>query len=846
MGDKYTVLEWPGFYDKDKAGQPRTVRNDLGGSLPGMVQFAQSHTVDPAGNEARSMPRLTAEREALLLVTPDPALGEVEGLQVQVTLNGQSKGTLALRHPNLVPRSDYANRDGRTDYVYSRRAWTAVLPWDWVQPGMELRVSDGKGRTGSLAARAIDFAGAGELVLHSVRLGMLTDPHTGDHWFRSNPAEAATDYLQTVPAARITAAYYEDVKLSQVMVATGVIYTDKSATNGDVYSGDMREDTGKSTFSVGINLANWGVTSSGMRSQEQPQVTQNVVMHHARGVYANGVANHGLSGGNSILTLINSSGNEFSHEIGHHYGLSHYPGRVQGNDFWAGNHHDSGWGYIGYRKRMRANIHWTAARTDHLPGMAELDGIYTFTPDAMAGGSFASSLSRYTHYTGYSTQTRIQPAFDRAVFAPESSTGYKRWNATTRAMEENLPQTPKSNNVWYNGTSFAAPRLQGVPVVTLLGGYDPDTNKALIYPALRSNWGHVFKLPEQAVDTSVARACWLQVDFASGHQQRIALAGKRMQAGLVNKLHVNLAQSEQPQRAELLCQSKDQAAPESLYVLQIPTQQPAMAAPVVVGKQAGYQALRQVELPKLETALQAQAGRKVMALTGADQLMFDSWGDNAQGLSGNAQLQLNRYQQQQQQAQRLSRWISAYATALDAGERQAQTALLNFIQTLGLGAQPLIPDGQAMTMPNGNCLQRVGAELRVAAKSLCQGTADEQWVLDGRGSIRSRSNLSLCVTDQGGSSAVKLQSCDVRNDAQVWDTNTPKRISRGGRCLDLNGGYLTNNIGTLITYNCTGGANQQWAGLVMSDSMALALSGGTQVLRIEKAASTALSTARVR
>lgn len=65
----------------------------------------------------------------------------------------------------------------------------------------------------------------------------------------------------------------------------------------------MRENTAKSTFSTGINLANWGVTSSSMQSQEQPQVTQSVVIHHAAGNYSNGVQGHGLSGGNGILTL---------------------------------------------------------------------------------------------------------------------------------------------------------------------------------------------------------------------------------------------------------------------------------------------------------------------------------------------------------------------------------------------------------------------------------------------------------------------------------------------------------------------------------------------------------------
>ncbi len=46
-----------------------------------------------------------------------------------------------------------------------------------------------------------------------------------------------------------------------------------------------------------------------MASQNQPQLTQTVVAHHSRGKYANGESNHGLSGGNGMLTLYDSVGN---------------------------------------------------------------------------------------------------------------------------------------------------------------------------------------------------------------------------------------------------------------------------------------------------------------------------------------------------------------------------------------------------------------------------------------------------------------------------------------------------------------------------------------------------------
>ncbi len=825
-----------GFYDKDSTGQTRAVRNDLGGSLPAMVQFAQDHTVDPAGNEAKSMPRLTMSREAMVLVTPDPSLEGIDNLQMTVTVNGAVKGSLQLRHPDAIFRSDYINTDGRPDYAYSRRAWTGVLPWDWVQPGMELRVVDNQNRSGNLAAKAIEFGGASELVVLSVRLGMLTAPNVSDdgHWFRSHPADAATDYFQTIPAAQLTAGYYEDVTLSQVMVASGVIYNQASASTGDVYSGDMRENTAKSTFSVGINMANYGVTSSGMQSQAQSQTFQIATIHHARGVYSNGNVNHGLSGGNSILTLSSSRGNEFSHEIGHHYGLGHYPGQNGDNYFWSVHHHDSGWGYIGYRKRMRSNILWQKGVNGGLAGSATLDATYRFAPDAMAGGDFQSALSKYTHYTGYSTKNKIQPALmNKPVLTASSPTGYQQWNAETRQMENIAPAVPKQGDVWYNGmATFPAPRLQGVPVITLLGGYDPETNNALIYPALRGNWGNVFDLPSQSTQKE-PRNCWLDVNFAAGNMRRIAVAGKRMQTDKVNKLHVNLAAADRPSQATLQCQTPG-AEVQTLYTLNIQQYASDMPAPVRVGKQYGYQDLRAIELPQLDAALQALATQDSLNLSTANKVLLDSWRGNADELSPAARQQLQRYDDQQTLGLRINRWMDTYAADLDQGVPEAQNALLAFIRQLGFNDAPVMPAAQSMLMPNGNCIQKFGSTVRVAGKALCTGGADEQWILDPRGAIRSRGDAGLCLTDQGWNAAeVKLTACDVGNDSQAWDTSVPQRIARGGRCLDLNGGYL-NADGTnkLISYNCSNGANQKWSGLQQSGSLLLTLLSSDNARRL--------------
>jgi hypothetical protein len=836
-----------GFYDVDSTGATRAVRNDLEGTLPAMIQFAQSHTVDPSGNEARNMPRLTTERAALLLVTPDPSLTDITSVKVAVSVDGTVKGTLELLHPNAMYRSDYNNADGRSDYNYSRRAWSVHLPWDWVTPGMSLSITDNSSRSGALAAGKIEFGAPAELVVQSIRIGMLTHPNgqSNDHWFLAQPEQAAADYFQTIPAAQLTVGHYEPLQLDRVMVGSGVIYdvnsTDPtlrtSAGEGGVYAGDMREDVGKSSVSVGTNLANFGLSSSSMKSHDQPQLFQHVLAHHNVGMYANGRQSHGLSGGNGMLTLYSSRGNEFSHEIGHHYGLGHYPGQNGDNYFWSGHHHDSGWGYIAYRKRMRGNLHWTRGKNNGMGGMPMFDDTYSFGTDAMSGGHYASGLSHYTHYTGYSTRHRIQPRLDRVMSDPNSSTGWSRWNAAERRMKEAGPATGTSNVIHMNLPTghYQRPRLFGVPVFTLIGGYDPDAGKAVLYPPMRGNWGNVYDLPAPAA-TATARQCWVDVRFANGSSRQIELASRRMQGGSVNKLHINLAQADKPTQASLSCREPGAQA-TVLDTRTFPQNLAAMPAPVVVGREAGYSALRKVELAELDTLLVAQAGKSLINLGSRGNLLYASWGDDDSGLSGEAKAVLNAYLQQEQKALRINRWMNRYRSELQASDNTAVvTALERLLDTLGLRQSPVLPAGQQMLVTaSKHCLKAQDVDGRksvyISAASTCTGAVEELWSADVRGSIHSVAYPSMCLSATGGNSAgVGLVTCDRTQDNQAFDLSALPKITRAGRCLDLSSGYLTNNRGSLITYNCSGGGNQQWTGLTAGDNALLSLLSPSNVL----------------
>lgn len=823
-----------GFYDEDLQGNTRAIRNDLTGNFAAMIQFAQSHTVDPNGNEAKMMPRLTSEKDALLLVTPTEAMGNLEQLNAEIYLNSRLIRRVALQEPTKIPLSDQSNSDNRPRVQYSKQAWTAALNWDEVKPGLNIRIVDPTSRlNGRLAAATIDFAPPGELLVQSIRLGLLTTPPTGQYYFLNEPEKAGTDYLQTIPAARIMVSKYDDMVLNKVMVASGVIYDTASSTDGDVYSGDMRENTAKSTFSTGINLANWGVTSAGMASQQQPQLTQSVVIHHARGKYQNGDADHGLSGGNGILTLIDSVGNEFSHEIGHHYGLGHYPGQNGENYFLAAHHNDSGWGYIAYRNRMRGNLNWNVTDTNNrLNGTPIFKNNYIYSTDAMSGGNYSSSLSRYTHYTGYSTQQKIQPAFNRPVWDANSATGYKQWNAETRQMDVVQPKVPSSSQVWYNSTNgnYLKPVQSGVPVFTILGGYDPVANVGLLYPAARGNWGNVFNLAQADLATNNA-SCWAQVTFANKVMQNIALAPTRMGSN-ANKLHINIAQSDNPKHVDLYCKQAGAQAVK-LSEIDIPIYSTPLPAAVIIGKEQGFSALRKVELPQLEQALLNNQGKFIASLSPENKVLYEAYRGFKNEFSAPARVELERLNTQEEQLYRINRWVNVYRTDLTKNGSAVNAALKSFVNNLGFANTNPMADASMFVMPNMNsaCLKTELSSstgkpsVFISGKNGCTNDPSTLWVYDAVGKIHSVQYPELCL------SGSTLAQCNNSINNQIWAapiTGTTQQFRQNNSCLDLSGGWAPSpdGRGTLTTYSCGSGNNQKWTVTKPSQNFILAAATG--------------------
>lgn len=806
------------FDATDYDGNARKIRNDLsGGSLKGQVTFAQSHTVKPnnnvvrdQGDETRSVykPKPVALRDALLLFTPDTPDTPIT-VEVTATLNGEPAGRYAMNHPNALPRSDYS---GQQRVEYSARAWNLRLPWDLMRNGLSLTfIINGdapNSQEGTLVASDIDMGEASQLVFQSIRLGMLTYvDRNWKHFTLNDPIMAATDYFQTLPVSKIVMGSYADMELDQVIVASGKIYTDASDSEGGVYSGDMRENVAKSQVSVGINEAGYGVTSNSM-SQSYPHIFKQITNHHAWGEYQNGRILHGLSGGNGIGTLDASLGNEASHEWGHAYGLGHYPGSgLTEDERWKRHHADSGWGYIAYRNRMRSNFANDSWTDEAKPFGSHFMGHILYHNDAMSGGGGRSPFSSYTYYTGYSAH-KIQNDLARFPIPDETyDTGYKKWDTQTGQYE--IHQFTASQNV-------LAPVKTGVPVATILGGYDPDGTNAVIYPVFHGNYGNVFDLPEPDMSRTTD-ICWVDVQNASGEQKHIKVAAQR-HAGGINQLHFNLEAAFRPTQATLTCRRDDEdiVLTKTTFDGEIPELPPV----AIVGQEHGYKQLRDREIAQLNTALETIETDEVPVLSDEAQVWLASYSasDVADGLGETAKSVLAEIQKTDDSVMRAEALINQQE-AEGTAATDIQSLLTELLIDRGLITTPADINLEGEVIKNGE--NRLSTALNdkgfITIVTGAEGQPEAaRWLMTARGSLHPVDQPWNCLIPSGGHLGLAL--CDTENNSQSWNYDDNDRLRNAGneKCIDYD--YKQDRV---LMYGCHGNGNQRWQGIRQTDSQVL-------------------------
>lgn len=577
-------------------------RENVSGDLAGELMFVQNTLVSPLP-QSDDRPLLVAQRDALLLFTPSDT-----GVKSLIaTINSSDGNTLQidLQPPEHAPHHDGPHVSG-DKVVFDKKAWTAVVPWSAMQPGVSMEFIDDRNKSGTIASDGFVFGAPSELVNFSIKFSLLTtvDKVSDNLWAKPNlhkQHELAVDYFQKVPIAKLTSAQYEPYVVDHVVLGDGTEYTERSADqSAGVYTGDLRV-LGKELLATGITLANTGISSSSDIVNFSPLIgvyppaqfnkgktARFTAVHTVSGKYTATddlgeeqavVVKHGLSGGGRKLTLLSTTGNEYSHEYGHDHGLGHYPGGDKSKQ-----KRDGGWGFDVFKHRMISNLRWQSPAP-------EADFAYAFNTDAMAGGAASSRYSKFTLHTPYSLQL-IQNNFaaQSGVINQDSATGYSQWDSQTQQLLDSPTDAPKANSV-------------GVAVTTLLGYYDPEGSsdlKTFIYPAMHANWGQYFS-PENvnaALPGLQNSTCELIVENASGTERIFKLHDQRTREAQMNRFHVNVLASDELTQATVICNGGLLAS----RVLEGPGID--MGVPAIVGKDHGWKhaALRipadSVQLPE--------------------------------------------------------------------------------------------------------------------------------------------------------------------------------------------------------------------------------------------------------
>ncbi|PST89599.1 glycosyl transferase [Photobacterium sp. NCIMB 13483] len=473
----------------------RNAINHLVGNLQANIALAQTHTsVAPYGNDELNHPNLVMNRESLLLVTPKSR--NVNQLWVDVELDGVNMGRFLMHPPSAIPDTDQLD-NGKSKVMFSHHAWNLPLSWEWMKPGLALRFSDNRNREGELSQDMFVFGGAPELVIQNIDIGMLVEPRN-QYDMINNMEQLATDYFQKIPVSKMVVADYTPLYLRKITMPNGKVYTKASEyeTPG-WHGGDMREAIGKNLVSIGINNANFGITDTAGSNSHWARPFSHITAHNNRGRYlakdkdgivTSTVVEHGGSGGGGIVTLSSTRGNEWSHELGHNFGRGHHPQNASIHDM------ESGWGWDARYQRFIGNLHWSDAAitmTNEHSGesVPPFANEFRFMREAMGGGE-NTLTGLISHYTlEHPIAARVtQDWFNRSNnMDTNSRTGYVKWDQISQHYVE-------------SETGFAAAEQQGVPVITVLGIYDPtENNPSQIYPLIYSNYGNLFDLPAPTV-----------------------------------------------------------------------------------------------------------------------------------------------------------------------------------------------------------------------------------------------------------------------------------------------------------------------------------------------------------
>ena len=324
----------------------------------------------------------------------------------------------------------------------------------------------------------------------------------------------------------------------------------------------MRGSIAKLLISHGIDNANYGISSSSSRDEGwdktgHPYWAAQLTAHTSIGNYNNGLKVHGGSGGAGMVTLENTVGNEWSHEVGHNYGLDHGSGDrgVQGAIHRPSTDVNSTWAWDSKRNVFIPNfVQKPTYKTVSPPQSYEKTCKYTYkveelnvvvssecvTPfeidktiafsfgrDAMSdgipnGAPYWKQINRFTIHSPDSA-SKIQTFLEsKVVFDKTSSTGFRKWNPSTLKMEEIELRAPyyRSKNADVTQSKIA----ERQNYTTYLQGLFDQGDEIVVVKMGDGAWGSVATAPSAVINPGK----WLTINHVASSDTTWTINGQNV------------------------------------------------------------------------------------------------------------------------------------------------------------------------------------------------------------------------------------------------------------------------------------------------------------------------------
>ncbi len=530
-------LTWPDLEERD---------------LPGTFELGQTHVA--AFDDSRHTPTLVEGREAILLFTPTTPLPNEATVFVGRAEGGTIVEVVSARAPSSPVPLLEQQLTSTTLEPYASDAWSAVIPWSWMNNGTTLVV--GHVTSDAIETARLPLSGMGPhhtLTITRSKLVLFGDETTDIDTLPA--AKGLQDFYASVPTAIMHWVDTTPLVLDSLVVPTSsgprVVTSEEERLR--VTSESNRWSILKNQFALRMSLANTGrglthTTPSEGDSSPYSYGTSLVMGFVCDDSGCRDANDAGLAAGWTGWTALwtEECGNGFIHELGHSFTLAHFTTGTAAS--WGiddeypadgTNLSSHPWGYDTTRRALR-----TWYRVDS-SGPVSVDGEWVGKRDPMNGGESPNAITCYPQYTAYhaeKAQAWMQntPTLTNVGGVP----GVWQWNASAAQYESSPPEGLQQ-----------APTAIGVPVVTLIGTLGNADEANQTYPPLFSSSGNVFVLPDPTdgslTDEYSGTQWFLRIRFADGTTQDAFIAEGPVTDTSLRLFAVNVALADAPVGADL-------------------------------------------------------------------------------------------------------------------------------------------------------------------------------------------------------------------------------------------------------------------------------------------------------